>query len=128
MFDTYAATLQGAGFAVAATTVAATFPSVPTELVMLGISIAGSGAAVGFRFLAGDVPDRASRLMAFLSGILFAYVAVPWVNKVLDLDGLDAGVFVLLLSLIGARVVKFLSTDFDVAKFVDGLLSRLSRK
>ncbi|MEM9600278.1 MAG: hypothetical protein AAF926_04575 [Pseudomonadota bacterium] len=83
---------------------------------------------MGFRFLAGDVPDRASRLMAFLSGILFAYVAVPWVNKVLDLDGLDAGVFVLLLSLIGARVVKFLSTDFDVAKFVDGLLSRLSRK
>jgi uncharacterized membrane protein (Fun14 family) len=128
MFDISSAlTHAGIGAAILTMTGFA-IPGIPDGVVLLGISIAGSGAAVGFRAMAGHVPDRASRIMAFLSGILFANVAIPWINRHFDLQGLEVGVFVLLLSLIGARLVKFLATDFDVGEFVGGVLDRFSKK
>jgi len=117
-----------AGFSGAALTAAGVaVPSIPPELILFVISVAGSCAAVGYRFLSGGLRDIWSGALAVFSGILLAYVAIPWINKFFDVEGLESGVFVLILSLFGARVVKFLANDFDVARFLDGILSRFTK-
>lgn len=103
-----------------------TFLNLDPSWILLGVSAAGSMASVGFRWIGGHLKDWMQRCMAFISGILMATCAIPYLASK-GLEGLEASIFVLFISLVGARVVKFLSTDFDVGSFINGLIERLKR-
>ena len=96
----------------------------PDTVTLFVIAMAGSLASVGFRWLGGHLKDWKQRCMAFITGMLLAVIAVPYLATK-GLEGLSSGIFVFAIALIGARVVKFLSTDFDVASFVDGIIKRI---
>jgi len=97
------------------------------NLILFGVSIAGSMASVGFRWMAGFLVDWKQRCMAFITGVLVGTTAIPYLSGK-GLVGLEASIFVLAISLIGARAVKFLSTDFDVGEWLGGILDKISKK
>lgn len=128
MFDLPVALTNAGIFAIVATSVGLGIPSIPPWIILLLIAIAGSASAVGFRFMSGHIQDRRSRLLALFTGTAFSLAAEPFLSSFLKLEGLEAGVFVLVMSLFWARLAKHISTDFDVAKFFDGVLSRFTKK
>lgn len=77
--------------------------------------------------MGGFLKDWKQRFMAAVSGVLMSIVSVPYLASK-GLEGLEAGVFVLAISLFGARAVKFLSTDFDVARFMTAISSLFTKK
>ncbi len=96
-------------------------------LILLAIAIAGSLASAVLRKSKGYIKDVKWSLFAVICGVVFSYSAIPWVNKTLHLEGLESGIFVFLLALMGARVVKFIATDFDVGGFINGIMDRFKR-
>lgn len=92
--------------------------------ILLGVSVAGSLASVGFRWMNGHLKDWKQRAMAFACGIMLSLVAIPYMEA-RGVEGLEAAIFVLFISLIGARIIKYMTTDFDVVKFVSGVIKRL---
>ena len=106
---------------------AGTYFNMPVHLILFFIAVAGSLASVGFRWMGGFLKDWKQRCMAFVSGVLMASVAVPYLASK-GLEGLEAGIFVLGISLIGARFIKWASTDFDLDKTLTALADKFVSK
>lgn len=113
---------------VTGTTVAGvgTYFGIDPFYILVGVAICGSLASVGIRWMNGYLKDWKSRLMAFVLGILMSVVAIPWLNSH-GLEGLDSAIFVLFISLIGARVIRYIATDFDIETVVDWFTSRFKK-
>lgn len=94
-------------------------------IILVAICFTGSAASVGFRWIGGFLPDWKNRALAFFAGPLFAVPSI-WALEMKGIEDLEAGVFVLCISLMGARLVKFLSTDFDIPTIMTAITSRLS--
>lgn len=110
-------------------TVVATFGhllNVDPFWILVGVSIVGSLASVGFRWMGGFLKDWKQRCMAFVAGVIISTAAVPYLASK-GLEDLEASIFVLFISLFGARLVKYLSTDFDVGTFINGIIERFKR-
>ena len=95
-------------------------------IILVAICFTGSAASVGFRWIGGFLPDWKNRALAFFAGPLFAVPSI-WALEMKGIEDLEAGVFVLCISLMGARIVKNLSTDFDVTAIMAAIASRLSK-
>lgn len=111
------------GTAVAAT---GTYFNVDPFIILVGVAIAGSLASVGLRWMGGFLKDWKQRLMSFVCGVLLSVVAIPYLDSK-GLMGLEAAIFVLFISLTGARIIKYMSTEFDITVIIDSFISRFKK-
>jgi len=124
---TWEAAFFNAGVSSLVVATAGHYFNVSPTIILFFIAAAGSLASVGFRWMGGHLKDWKQRCMAFISGVLLATTAVPYLASK-GLEGLEAGVFVLGISLIGARFIKWASTDFDVGTFMSSIADKFIKK
>ena len=98
-------------------------PDFSTSFMLLFAATFGSVISAGWRWKAGQIKDFATGLMSFVAGLGTGLLTAHALK-----DNSNAVFIVYASAIMGAKITYHMSNNFDVGKFIEGIIDRFKPK